>query len=62
MPRTFTAAVLLAALALLPPGKTLAGPPEWASGKLAFDEFAQKRYAFTMQNRPLRDLIDWFAD
>jgi hypothetical protein len=31
---------LLATLALLPPGKTLAGPPEGASGKMVLDEVA----------------------
>jgi hypothetical protein len=39
MTRTF-AAVLLAALALLPPVKALAGPPEGPSGKMAFDTVA----------------------
>src|SRR4051794_8005929 len=39
MPRT-TAAVLLAALALLTPGTAPAGPPEGASGKMAFDSVA----------------------
>ncbi|HEX5271203.1 MAG TPA: hypothetical protein VFW33_11970 [Gemmataceae bacterium] len=34
MPRTFAAAVLLATLALLPPGKAVAGPPEGVSGKM----------------------------
>jgi hypothetical protein len=40
MPRTFAAAVLLAALALLPPGKAVAGPPDGASGKMVLDEVA----------------------
>jgi hypothetical protein len=37
MSRTFAAAVLLATLAMLLPGKAPAGPPEGASGKMAFD-------------------------
>jgi hypothetical protein len=39
IPRTFAGFVppLLAALALLPPGKALAGPPEGASGKLVLE-------------------------
>jgi hypothetical protein len=40
MPRTLTAAVLLALLALLTPGEAVAGPPEGASGKMVFDEVA----------------------
>jgi hypothetical protein len=40
MPRTLTAAVLLALLALLTPGKAVAGPPEEASGKMVLDEVA----------------------
>jgi hypothetical protein len=40
MPRSLTAAVLLAALVLLPPGTALAGPPEGASGKMVLDEVA----------------------
>ena len=42
MPRTIAAAVLLAVLALMLPGKAVAGPPERVSGKmvLAPDEVA----------------------
>jgi hypothetical protein len=40
MPRTLTAAVRLAALALLLPGKAVAGPPEGASGKMVYDGVA----------------------
>ncbi len=36
MPRTIAAAVLLAVLALLSPGKAVAGPPEGVSGKMVF--------------------------
>jgi hypothetical protein len=41
MPRTFAGFVtLLALLDPLSPGKAVAGPPEGASGKVAFDEVA----------------------
>jgi uncharacterized protein (TIGR03067 family) len=42
MPRTFAAAVLLALLALLPPEKAVAGPPEGASGKMVLDDDVEK--------------------
>jgi hypothetical protein len=40
MPRAFAGFLLplLAALALLPPGKAVAGPPDGASGRIVFDE------------------------
>jgi hypothetical protein len=49
MPRTFAAAVLLAALALLPPGTALAGPPEGASGKMVQDDVADGLRKYKLQ-------------
>jgi hypothetical protein len=42
MPRTFTAVLLLAALALPPGAKAVAGPPEKVSGKMVLDEVAER--------------------
>jgi hypothetical protein len=62
MPRGFIAVVplLLAVLALVP-GRAAAGPPQRPSGQLVLDP-EEQRYAFTMYNRPWRDVIDWFAE
>ncbi len=42
MPRAFAAALpLLATLAMLSPGKALAGPPQGVSGKMVLDEVSE---------------------
>ncbi len=40
MPKIIAAVLMLATLALLSPGRAVAGPPEGVSGKMTFDEVA----------------------
>jgi hypothetical protein len=58
MPRTFVGFVppLLAALALLSPGMADTGPPEGASGKMAFDEVAEGLRKYRKEKDPEKRL------
>jgi hypothetical protein len=52
----------LASLALLVPSRRAsAGPSEWPSGRMVLEP-AEKRYAFTMQNKPWGNVFTWFTD
>jgi hypothetical protein len=63
MPRTFAAAVLLAAMALLATGSVVAGPPEGVSGKMALDnvEDGLRRYRQEKDNEKRYRLLERLA-
>jgi hypothetical protein len=57
MPRTLFVlplAVAVSLLALLMPGKAIARPPEGVSGKMVFDEFADRLRKFRKEKEPER--------
>jgi hypothetical protein len=56
MPRTFCGFVplLLAAVALLTPGKAVAAPPEGASGKMVLDDVSEELRKYRKEKDPAR--------